>query len=692
MSQRDFPISDSTGASEAARDGQHDPQVLGAPGSPIPTQQPGGLGAAVPPPPCASGSHLGIGGLLKPLTREAGVYLDAGEGGPAPWQGSGGNTIPAPWGHALLPQSDLQHRGPLLHGPAAPEDEVPAFGGRPLMRRPMPATGEGAPSLGPPAAPTEVEALPHWGTSMPVAPWGGVPPASSPVAAASPVSASSSMGLPEGSHLQHHQQQLLGGEGPQGRRPGPAPASSVPGVAYDVAEGKWQVKWSQGGRFYTKSFPVSRFGFARAQSLAEGYRGPSEGLLNPAGPSPDYTPSLMQEGLPHQPYLTQEGGLLHPHAAEAYLLPPDPDDLPFGGGPIEQPAAAEGPSDLSSEAPQQRDLPESGSRRDSAAAQRAAPRAAVAAQQQRMLHQQQRQQQQQQQQQQPFPQHLQEMQLQEGMGLVYPGAPQGAAGGPAFVSEGQQHQGTPWLAKSSVIGGGGPTMPWLGFPGVQGPMAGAGVGPQGASMTGANPAHWSAAGLGLTQQQLRGPLRLGAPGQRDLQRGPPDCLLSAAAAQQHALLAVKAFLLACEEPVAPPWKQIASWAPWLTGQQQGPPHAGLQGPRRAAAVKQQGEEAAAKEAAEAPGAAEAGPPGGPEEEVPRDTEDGGPHGPHVAARREASDEGPTKFESRKKRGGPAQTVAPAKKAPKGQRQAVGLDVLAAAQGKRRHNTPIYPAA
>ncbi|XP_026193076.1 uncharacterized protein LOC34617275 [Cyclospora cayetanensis] len=179
--------------------------------------------------------------------------------------------------------------------------------------------------------------------------------------------------------------------------------------------------------------------------------------------------------------------------------------------------------------------------------------------------------------------------------------PGGCAGGPLFAAEGQTHA-APWPFKNAAPLGYGVSTggPWLGFPTMQGLMAGAMGAPQGPPppLQGTSPLLWGPGPAGVSQQAARGLLRQGSVGLREFARGPPDCLHSAVTMQQHALVAVRAFLLSCEEPIAPPWKQIASWIPWLTGQQQGPPHAGFQNIRRTGLLKRQERDATMPEAGE----------------------------------------------------------------------------------------------
>ncbi|OEH74158.1 hypothetical protein cyc_00040 [Cyclospora cayetanensis] len=549
MSQRDFSLTEASEGPEGAPVHQGYSQIVGPPGEDSRRQQPGVLGA----PPAfsaqdARGAPVGAG--IAPV-----MFMEQGCGGPLQWHDPASSGATSLWGqrlpHALL----QQQRGPLVQGSALPADDPTRFGGGgPLMQRALQASGEGLPSMGPPPA-AEGETVSQWGHSVTAPPWGGGPSASSPPASASP--ASSALGMLEGpppqqqAQAQQPQQFLTGDRSLGGGPPGAPPAASV---QFDAQEEKSQLKCVQGGRFYKKPLQVSPFCFAKGQPLAEEYRGSPEAGSNPGGV---YAEGPQQQSLP---YLPLEGGpLQHPGGAAHMMLPSSPDSRVFRVGASDQLASAEGAPTMPSEKLSQR-LP------SGAAAKRdlAAP-------------------------------------LQDAGVWAVPAALQGCAGGPLFAAEGQTHA-APWPFKNAAPLGYGVSTggPWLGFPTMQGLMAGAMGAPQGPPppLQGTSPLLWGPGPAGVSQQAARGLLRQGSVGLREFARGPPDCLHSAVTMQQHALVAVRAFLLSCEEPIAPPWKQIASWIPWLTGQQQGPPHAGFQNIRRTGLLKRQERDATMPEAGE----------------------------------------------------------------------------------------------
>lgn len=291
----------------------------------------------------------------------------------------------------------------------------------------------------------------------------------------------------------------------------------------------------------------------------------------------------------------------------------------------------------------------------------------------------------------PLPQQPQQQQQQQQPEVQQLPEPVGMAGMGAFQRKGvppivndRQQQGEPGLFKAPNSSCGGPPGPsWVGLPGAQGVMGGSvGTTPyMGAPYMGApTPAFLRGPnGLTVSQQVLRGAPRSSSWPQLGAPQGPPaDSLLSAVASQQYALLTVRAFLLACEEPVAPPWKQIAAWGPWLSGQQQGPPHAGLLGPHRRGGLQQPASGAVLTEAEEPTQAAEEGGQGGPHDKASPECPE---ESSITASHRAAADESLGKPDRKKKRGGAPQGGPASKKAAKSQRAAAGEGALVTAEGK-----------
>ena len=693
------------------------PPVLGAPGhpggppscAPAPLQGPGALSAA------ASAS-----GHLQP-------FIDTGERVLLQWgvpTAAGGVAAPA-WGSSPALQQKQQQTEPFFPAASAPKDPEAPFGG-PLVQGPLAANTEGPPAPGGPTVlPAEGD---QWGPPVPQHPWVGGPPSSAAAAAAAgaataaqPTVPSADVAsqqpqqqqLPQQQLLQQQQQQqsrqqhaLLGGEGVHGGPPGGPPS----GVEFAAAEGKWQGRWAQGPP--TRSQPPacvsSSLGFEGAPPLAEGPVFSQEGPLNPAAAPADFFRPLANDMPPHTnnyaPYQLRPEGA--PTLQLRHTGPPTfvqrTEDPAFAGAPEEQRAAKETTDGLHGEGPQPQwalgapgvlgapgavgapgvlggpgalGAPSSGRHTGEAGA---APtldcgpppngplRVAAAAQP-------------------PQQQQQQELQqLSETVGVAGMGALQ-RKGGPSTVSERQQ-QGDPGLCRGLNSSSGAPAGPWAGLPGVQSVVGG--PHPVGAPVSGppymggpSPPFLRGPNSVTAPQPLLRGaprssPSPLGAPPQGP----PPDSLLSAVASRQYALLAVRAFLLACEEPAAPPWKQIAAWGPWLSGQQQGATHLGLQGPRRRGGAPQPAGSAVLTESEEqgAP-AAEEGAPGGPPEKGAQEAQE--EPSPAAANKSPAADEGPLKPDRKKKRTGAPQGGPPSKKATKTQRAAAGEGSLVACDGE-----------
>ncbi|KAL8271977.1 hypothetical protein Esti_004101 [Eimeria stiedai] len=664
-----------------------------------PPQQLGGLG-----PPAMSGP-------LEPQGTPGHLHIDPGSGGapeqqqPAPPQGLASSytgvgerrgPLPnSPWvggppgraPSARLGSPLSQQKGLLPVAAPLPSGHGASSFGAPLMRGPQqlpPAASEGPP--GPSSG--AVAPVPEGASDPPWAPHGR-PPAAAWVGAPS----LSGVGQQQQQHQQQQQQLVEGGV-----LGGTPPAHEAP-----------PGKWEQPVHLLYQGPPTESKGGGPLE-------GPHTSLptqspahvaaVMPGAPVQQQQRCLLKQGDPLQQQQQQQNQQQQSQQGPDSLttLPVNPDAVSFGGNLVGErpPAAQEAPTALPIEGPFHRGPPGAGAKREPVGQQRMASHGYVGIRQQQQQQQRQQRQPVQQQHEQPPSSQQQELHGPDALGPGFAAFPGALQVDPSLVGEGQQQAAT--RAKSAL---GAPPASWPGFLAASGTLSSSGGGPScvGPSLSASQ---GPPAGVGpLASQQVRVLPGLGAPFSSPssseprelLLRGGPgapeaptaDCLLSAAAAQQHALLAIRAFVLACGEQVVPPWKQIASWAPWLRGQQEGPPHAGLQRgppvplPPSGAKKRQQSEKAQTDAATnkEVLGAVEEE-----EREAPLAGGKRGSLGPEVAKAGERAEapsgegafcggeEGPSKAERKRKGpagGGPlaAATTAAARRSLKAQRVAAG---------------------
>ncbi|CDJ43079.1 hypothetical protein, conserved [Eimeria tenella] len=633
---------------------------------------------------------IGAAAASSPVAHTQ-AYMDSGERVLLPWgvPAASGAVAAAAWDHKSALQSKQQQREALFHA-ASTFKEAEAPFGAPLVQASLPLTTDG-PAVGPPPVPAEGEGGPRqWPTPVPQPHWVGGTTGPNTTAAAAAASVPSTLSIPETQPqqqqrplLQQQQAQphhpFLAGDGLHGVHPGAPGLSGAPGVlgtaeglgvpsaavTYGATERKWQARWAQGSQCGSDSAAASHIG----PPLADGSKMGEEGPLNSVPTNPEYMHAVISEGAHHNNpsfHLAAESSHLQLPRTGPMVFMPAAEDLNFAGGPLEQQKAKKRPEGHG-EIPTQRWISgtpgvsgasglksEPGPAAKVGCAVKGQARLAAAASQQLQL------------------QEVQ--QLSEAMGTARMGAFQ-RLGAPSLIGDGQQ-QAEYGMYKSFGPNGGTLVSPWPGLPAAQKLVKGSAGGPPQGGLCVAGAAASLPRGPGSVSSSTRGSAlpsssQLGAP------QGPPDCLLSAVASQQYALLAVRAFLLACDVPVAPPWKQIALWGPWLSGQQRGPPHVGSQCPQPRGDPKQPEGDAGLTECEEPAQAVEDEPVGcPPEEDTPEASEEA-----HVGvAPGQATEQAPVKQERKRKRvGGFQGSGAAAKKASRSQRSAAIDGVLMTAQ-------------